>query len=251
MVLVNWGKFVQNSVKVDGDDMVNQNDSFIDEVIDDLCWDWLFKVMWCFGWILIVLIFVVVGGVIWCENVVSCVEVEVCVWGDVVLVVQDVFDCVVVFFGIDVQGLVGCVMLGQMLVVGVQVDVGQGVEVLKWLLDVVVMVSDDLILYDMVVLKVVMVVGLLMDVVECDWLLFDLLKFGVLFELLVLEQKVVVLIGVGWIEDVIMLIWQIQQKFGLFEFLCCRFVEMMIMLGVFVMQVEGLGLQMMQVVFVE
>ncbi|MTH62686.1 tetratricopeptide repeat protein [Paracoccus shanxieyensis] len=227
--------------------MANQNDSFIDEVTDDLRRDRLFKAMRRFGWIPIVLILAVVGGAIWRENAASRAEAEARAWGDAVLAAQDAPDRVAAFSGIDAQGSAGRAMLGQMLAAGAQADAGQGAEASKRLLDAAATVSDDPILHDMAVLKAVMVAGPSMDAAERDRLLSDLSKPGAPFELLALEQKAVALIGAGRTEDAIMLIRQIQQKSGLSEPLRRRLAEMMITLGAPATQAEGPGPQTMQV----
>ncbi|WP_245999177.1 hypothetical protein [Paracoccus methylarcula] len=65
--------------------MANQNDSFIDEVTEDLRRDRLFALFRRYGWIAIVVILGIVGGAIWREWSLSRERAEAQAWGDAVL----------------------------------------------------------------------------------------------------------------------------------------------------------------------
>ncbi|SMO37972.1 tetratricopeptide repeat protein [Paracoccus laeviglucosivorans] len=227
--------------------MANQNDSFIDEVTDDLRRDRLFKALRRFGWIPIALILALVGGAIWREHSNSQAETAARAWGDAVLAAEDAPDRVASFSGIDAQGAEGRRMLSEMLAAGAEADAGQPDKAAERLTAAAATVTDDPILHDLAMLKAVMVAGAGMDAAERDTILAELSKPGAPFELLALEQKAIALIGAGRTEDATMLIRQVQQKDGISEALRRRLAEMMITLGVPPEQSDGPGPQTMPV----
>lgn len=68
--------------------MANQNDSFIDEVTDDLRRDRLFRAFRRFGWIAILAILLLVGFAVWREYSRDRDEKAAQAWGDAVLAAQ-------------------------------------------------------------------------------------------------------------------------------------------------------------------
>lgn len=227
--------------------MANQNDSFIDEVTEDLRRDRLFKAFRRFGWIAIAVILAIVGGAAWREYANTQTETASRAWGDAVMAAENAPDRAAAFGAIDATGSQGRKLLSEMLAAGAQADAEQAQQASDRLLAAAETVKDDPILHDLAVLKAVMVAGIGMDAAKRDTILSELSKPGAPFELLALEQKAVALIGAGRTEDAVMLIRQIQQKDGLSEPLRRRLAEMMITLGAAPEQPVGPGPQTMSV----
>lgn len=227
--------------------MANQNDSFIDEVTDDLRRDRLFKAFRRFGWIAIVLILALVGSAVWREYAATRHEAQARAWGDAVLAAQDAPDRITALGELDANGAQGRALLTQMMAAGAQVEAGQGPQAAERLIAAAEGATEDPVLHDLALLKAVMAAGPGMDAAKRDGILSELSKPGAPFELLALEQKAVALIGAGRTEDAVVLIRQIQQKDGLSEPLRRRLGEMMITLGAAPERPEGPGPQTMTV----
>ena len=211
--------------------MANQNDSFIDEVTEDLRRDRLFNAFRCYGWIAILLILAIVGGAAWREYSKTQAEARAQAWGDAILAAQQGDDPVTALSAVDPDGSVGRKALSEMLAAGAEAEAGATQQAADRFKAAATAVATDPVLHDLALLKAVMVSGAAMDAAERDTILADLSKPGAPFELLALEQKAVALIGAGRHEDAITLIGQIQQKDGLSEALRRRLSEMMITLG--------------------
>ena len=211
--------------------MANQNDSFIDEVTEDLRRDRLFTLFRRYGWIAILLVLGLVGGTVWTEYSKSRAQQQAQNWGDAVLAAQKDGDPVAALGAVDSMDNAGRKALSEMLAAGAEADAGQTQQAAERLKAAAAGVTDDPVLHDLAMLKAVMVAGPAMDAAERDQILSALSKPGAPYELLALEQKAVALIGAGRNEDAITLIGQIQQKDGLSEPLRRRLSEMMITLG--------------------
>ncbi|UXU75329.1 MULTISPECIES: tetratricopeptide repeat protein [unclassified Paracoccus (in: a-proteobacteria)] len=211
--------------------MANQNDSFIDEVTEDLRRDRLFAMFRRYGWLALLLILAIVGGAAWREYSATKARQQAQAWGDAVLAAQKADDPAAALAAVDGQGSAARKALSEMLAAGAEVEAGQGAQAAQRLKAAAALVADDPVLHDLALLKAVMAAGSSMDPAERDATLTQLSKPGAPFELLALEQKVVALIDAGRNEDAITLIGQIQQKDGLSEPLRRRLSEMMITLG--------------------
>ena len=211
--------------------MANQNDSFIDEVTEDLRRDRLFNLFRRYGWIAILLVLALVGGTVWSEYTKGRDQQQAQGWGDAVLAAQQGDDPVAALGAVDSMGNPGRKALSEMLAAGAEAEAGQTQQATDRLKAAASAVTDDPVLHDLAMLKAVMVAGPAMDAAERDQILAALSKPGAPYELLALEQKAVALIGAGRNEDAITLIGQIQQKDGLSEPLRRRLSEMMITLG--------------------
>ncbi|QRZ12819.1 tetratricopeptide repeat protein [Paracoccus methylovorus] len=212
--------------------MANQNDSFIDEVTEDLRRDRLFALFRRYGWIALLVILGIVGGAAWREYSSTQAENRAQAWGDAVLAARQGEDPLTALSAIDPAGSVGRKALAEMLAAGAEAQAGLPQKAAERLKSAAAGLQNDPVLRDLALLQAVMVAGPAMDAAERDQLLADLSKPGAPFELLALEQKAVALIGAGRTEDAITLIGQIQQKDGLSEPLRRRLSEMMITLGV-------------------
>ncbi|MCV2446612.1 tetratricopeptide repeat protein [Paracoccus sp. DMF] len=225
--------------------MANQNDSFIDEVTEDLRRDRLFMLFRRFGWIALLVILGIVAGAAWREYARSQNETRAEAWGDAVLAAQQASDPVAALAAVDPQGGQGRKALAEMLAAGAEAEAGLDQKAAERLKAAAAAVKDDPVLRDLALLKAVMAAGPSMDAAERDRILADLSKPGAPFELLALEQKAVALIGAGRTEDAVTLITQIQQKDGLSQPLRRRLSEMKITLGAEPEQPQGPGPQPM------
>lgn len=206
--------------------MANQNDSFIDEVTDELRRDRLYGLMRRYGWIVILVIVLVVAGTAWREYSQSQDRAASEAWGDAILAAEAGDDPAAVL-AVDPQGSAGRQALAGLLAAGEQADPVAAAEALKGVADA----QPNSVLGELAQLKLVMLQGSDMDPAERDAILARLSRAGAPFELLALEQKAVALIGAGRSDDAITLIRQIQDKNGLTEAMSRRLSEMMIALG--------------------
>lgn len=206
--------------------MANQNDTFIDEVTEELRRDRLYGLMRRYGWIVILLVVAVVGYTAWREYDRAQDRAAAQAWGDAVLTAEAAGDPAAIL-AVDPQGSAGRQALSGLLAAGAQQDADAAAQALR---DVAA-AQPDTVLGELAQLKLVMLQGQQMDVAERDAMLTRLSRAGAPFELLALEQKAVALIGAGRPDDAITLIRQIQDKDGLTEALRRRLSEMMIALG--------------------
>ncbi|ODT59957.1 MULTISPECIES: tetratricopeptide repeat protein [Paracoccus] len=206
--------------------MANQNDTFIDEVTEELRRDRLYGLMRRYGWIVILLVVAVVGYTAWREYDRAQDRAAAQAWGDAVLAAEAGGDPAAIL-AVDPQGSAGRQALSGLLAAGAEQDADAAAQALR---DVAT-AQPDTVLGELAQLKLVMLQGQQMDVAERDAMLTRLSRAGAPFELLALEQKAVALIGAGRPDDAITLIRQIQDKDGLTEALRRRLSEMMIALG--------------------
>lgn len=211
--------------------MANQNDSFIDEVTEDLRRDRLFGLYRRYGWIALALILLLVIGVSWYEYDQARQRADAEAWGDAVLTAES-SDDPAALLAVDADGSQGREALSALLAASGWVREGGNDAAAEALREVAGADSQDSVLHDLAELKLVMLNGSQMDPSERDAILTRLSRSGAPFELLALEQKAVALIEAGRTDDAITLIRQIQQKDGLSEALRRRLSEMMIALGV-------------------
>ncbi len=211
--------------------MANQNDSFIDEVTDDLRRDRLFGLFRRWAWLAGLLILGVVAGVIWREYSQSRQKAEARSWGDAILAAEASGDPAAIM-QVDPQGAEQRRVMAALLAAGKWSEQGGKDAAVQALREVAGDPAADTVLHDLAELKLVMLQGADMDAAERDEILSRLSRAGGPFELLALEQKAVALVEADRRDDAITLIQQIQQKDGLSESLRRRLSEMMIALGV-------------------
>ncbi|TRW95484.1 hypothetical protein FNJ84_16000 [Paracoccus sp. M683] len=214
--------------------MANQNDSFIDEVTEDLRRDRLFGVFRRYGWIAIALIVLVVAGAAWREYSLAQARSAAQDFGDAIIAAETAADPVTALAEAGDDGRASHVALAALLQGNALVAQGQGQQAGERLQTAAggLTQADDRVMHDLALLKAVLVQGNQMDPVQRDQVLSQLAQTGAPFELLALEQQAVALIGAGRAEDAETLIKQIQQKEGLSEGLRRRLSEMMIAMGV-------------------
>ena len=212
--------------------MANQNDSFIDEVTDELRRERLQGAMRRYGWIGILAILVLVGGAAWFEFQAARQRAAAEAFGDAVLAATDAADPAAALAQVATDGSPRRAALTGLLAAGAQADAGADAGAAAQLEQVATTLTpNDPALRDLARLKLVLIRGEAMDAATRDALLADLARPGAPFELLALEQQAVALVGAGRADDAVTLIRQIQQKDGLSETLRRRLSEMMIALG--------------------
>lgn len=213
--------------------MANQNDSFIDEVTEDLRRDRLFGAFRRYGWIAIAVIVLIVAGAAWREYSIATARGDAEQFGDAILAAEASDDPAAALAAIDVtedseQAALAGMLEGNALIgKGDTAAAGQRFESVAGLAG-----EKNRAMRDLARLKMVLAEGEAMDPAMRDQILSQLAQPGAPFELLALEQQVVALMGAGRGEDAVTLIRQIQQKDGLSEGLRRRLSEMMIALGV-------------------
>ena len=213
--------------------MANQNDSFIDEVSDELRRDRLFMLFRRWGWVAMLVILGIVGGVIWREYDLSRKRAEARDWGDAVLAAEASGDPAAIM-KVDPGSSAGRRTLAALLAASAWSETGgtdAAAGALRSVAEGAATGGDD-VLRDLAQLKLLLLEGPAMDPARRDEILTRLSRAGAPFELLALEQKAVALVEAGRTEDAVTLIRQIQQKDGLSESLRRRLSEMMIALGV-------------------
>lgn len=210
--------------------MANQNDSFIDEVFDDLRRERLFRLFRRWGWLAGLVILGIVAGVVWREYSQARADAQARAWGDAVLAAEASGDPAAIL-QVDPQGAESRRVLAALLAASDWSEAGTTDAAADALRDVAGDAAAGTVLHDLAELKLVMLQGDSMDPAQRDEILSRLSRAGAPFELLALEQKAVALVGAGRTEDAVTLIRQIQQKDGLTEALRLRLSEMMIALG--------------------
>ncbi len=213
--------------------MANQNDSFIDEVSDELRRDRLFMLFRRWGWVAGLVILGIVGGVIWREYDLSRKRAEARDWGDAVLAAEAAGGPAAIM-QVDPGSSGGRRTLAALLAASDWSEAGDtaaAADALRNLAEGAAAGGDE-VLRDLAQLKLVLLEGSAMNPAQRDEILTRLSRAGAPFELLALEQKAVALVEAGRTEDAVTLIRQIQQKDGLSETLRRRLSEMMIALGI-------------------
>lgn len=212
--------------------MAHENDSFIDEVSEELRRDRLFGLFRRYGWIGVLGILLIVGGAGWREYSRAQATAKAQAFGDAILAAEGAEDAVAALTAVASDGSAGRAAVTGLLAAGVQAEAGDSAVAasrLKALSEG--LGADQPVLRDLARLKQVLAEGDAMNVAQRDAVLADLARPGAPFELLALEQQAIALVGAGRVEDAITLIRQIQQKDGLSEGLRLRLSEMMIALG--------------------
>lgn len=213
--------------------MANENDSFIDEVTEDLRRDRLFGMFRRYGWIAMAVILLIVAGAAWREYSRAQDRAAAQAFGDAVLTAQTAEDPAAALADLDAEGGSGRKALAGVLQANALAEAGDAAAAAERLNAVAQgPAAKDVVMRDLALLKTVLVQGEAMDPAARDQVLAQLAQPGAPFELLALEQQAVALVGAGRPEDAVTLIRQIQQKDGLSEPLRRRLSELMITLGV-------------------
>lgn len=213
--------------------MANENDSFIDEVTEDLRRDRLFGLFRRYGWIAVALILAIVLGAAWREYRIAQADSAAQEFGDAILAAEQGADPAVALGKIDSDGKPTHAALADLLQANALLEAGdadQAGDVLDGA--AATLGEDNRVMRDLTLLKRVMVEGDQMDAAKRDQILSQLAQTGAPFELLALEQQAIALVGAGRLEDAETLIRHIQAKDGMSEGLRRRLSELMIAMGV-------------------
>lgn len=212
--------------------MANQNDSFIDEVTEDLRRDRLFTAMRRYGWIGLLVILAIVAGAAWREYTRAGAAREAAAFGDAVIAAEAAPDAAAALMALDPGSRRGRKALLALLAAGQQVEAGQRDAAIATLRAVADDASTAQPERDLARIKLVLLGGVDMNPATRDAMLAELSAAGRPFRLLALEQKAVALMEAGRTEDAVTLIRQIQQEQGVSDVQRRRLAETLITLGV-------------------
>lgn len=215
--------------------MVNRNDSFIDEVTEDLRRDRLFVMLRRYGWIAAVLIVALVALAAWREYSRSQETAAARAFGDAVIAADstegDAAARAAALAAVPSSNPRQA-MLRDLLVGNALVEAGDIAAAAQRYDTVVTAAGGEVVFRDLAALKSVIAQGPDMDPASRDAALSRLSAPGAPFEMIALELKTIALSGAGRHEDAVTLIRQIQQKNGLSQPMRQRLAEHLITLGV-------------------
>ena len=223
--------------------MANQNDSFIDEVTDDLRRDRLFLALRRFGWIVALVILAIVAAAIWREWSTARDARAGQAFGDALLAAEAATDPAARAAALEKvdASTPARAALRDLLAGGALTDAGRSADAAARFQAAAqaATAAGDRVTADLATLRAVMAQGPDMDVAERDAALTRLSAPGASFELLALELKALALVHAGRDQDAITLVRQIQQKEGLSQAQRRRLSEVLITLGVDPEPAEG------------
>lgn len=216
--------------------MTNQNDSFIDEVTEELRRDRLFRALRRYGWIALAAVVAVVAGTAWHEYRLHRDRLGAEGFGDAVLAAQASADPVAAMAEIDGGETQAQALVQALLAAGLTAEAGRPADSARMLREAAAAAGDAkgpggaALLRDLALLKAVME-DPAMDLAARDEMLMRLSAPGAPFRLLALEQKAIALIGAGRDADAADLIRKIQEEDGLSEQMSRRLASTLIALG--------------------
>lgn len=217
--------------------MANQNDSFIDEVTEDLRRDRLFRLMRRYGWIAILAIVLLVAAAAWREYVAARNDKAAQAFGDAILAAE----------ATEGDAAARAAALGQvpaprqsqaalrdLLTANALAEAGKVAEAAQRYdaASTAAGAAGNVVMRDLAALRSVMVQGTGMDPSARDAALTQLSVPGAPFELMALELKALALVNADRDQDAVTLIRQVQQKDGLSQAQRQRLSELLITLGV-------------------
>lgn len=215
--------------------MANQNDSFIDEVTEDLRRDRLFLFLRRYGWIAILAIVALVGAAAWREWSAARADRDARAFGDAILAAEATEgDGAARAAALSAVATTrpGQTALREVLAANALAEAGNAAEAAQRYDAAAAAAGEDRVMRDLAALKSVLAQGQGMDAAARDAALTALSAPGAPFELIALELKAVALVDAGRDQDAITLIRQIQQKDGLSQAQRRRLSELLITLGV-------------------
>lgn len=217
--------------------MANQNDSFIDEVTEDLRRDRLFLALRRYGWIAVLAIVMLVGAAAWREWSAAREAAAARSFGDALLASEategDAAARAAALSAVKAPRPAQAA-LRDLLAANALAEAGKAAEAAR-LYDAAAATAaaaGDNVTRDLAMLRSVLVQGQGMDAAARDTALTQLSAAGAPFEMLALELKAVALVHAGREQDAVTLLRQIQQKDGLSQSQRRRLAELLVTLGV-------------------
>ena len=216
--------------------MTNQNDSFIDEVTEELRRDRLFQAFRRYGWIALGVVLVLVAGTAWREYSLHQNRLTAEEFGDALLAAQSAPDPAAAVAGIEAGETRAQALVQAMLAAALTAEAGAPGASAQMLREAATGVEGAkgpggaVLLHDLALLKAVMA-DPAMDLAARDEVLTRLSAPGAPFRLLALEQKAIALIGAGRDADAADLIRKIQEEDGVTESMARRLSATLIALG--------------------
>ncbi|MFD1882256.1 tetratricopeptide repeat protein [Paracoccus pacificus] len=211
--------------------MANQNDSFIDEVTEEVRRDRLYALFRRYGWIALVVILAIVAGSAWSEWSKSRARAAAQSWGDAAVTALESSDPATALAGLDALDGKGRRTMGELLAAGADVDADKTADAAAKLEALGADANSDPLLRELARLKLVMMNGETMDPAERDRILTELSAPGQPYALLALEQKAVALTAAGRTDDAVTLLRQLRNMDGLTPGLSRRVNEQLMALG--------------------
>ncbi|MRX51237.1 hypothetical protein GI374_12435 [Paracoccus sp. S-4012] len=211
--------------------MANQNDSFIDEVSEELRRDRLHAAFRRYGWIVLLIILAIVAGVAFTSWSNARTEARAQAFGDAVLAAQAAPDPAAALAEVPADTPERRAMT-LMLAADARLAAGDRAGAAADFEAIAADAATPALPRDLARLKAVLARGSDMDPAARDQVLAELSAPGAPFRLLALEQKAVALIEAGRRDDAVTLIRQIQQEQGLTRNLSERLSQLLVTLGV-------------------
>lgn len=211
--------------------MANQNDSFIDEVTQDLRRDRLFMAMRRYGWIVLLLILALVASAGWREYSRNRATAQARAFGDALLTAADAPDAPAALGQVATGGVPGRAGLAALMQADAQLAAGDRAGAAATLDKVGGDAAVPAAIRDLARLKALALQDAAADPAKRDAILSELSAPGAPYRLLALEQKAVALVEAGRTDDAVALIRQIQQEQGLSQNLAGRLSQMLEILG--------------------
>lgn len=217
--------------------MANQNDSFIDEVTEDLRRDRLFLAMRRYGWIAVLAIVVLVGAAAWREWSTARAARTAQAFGDALLAAEatqgDAAARAAAVAGVAAPQP-SQAALRDLMAANLLAEAGQLAEATQRYDAAATAAGNagDKVMADLAALRSVLAQGPAMEASARDTVLGKLSTPGAPFELIALELKALALVSAGRDQDAVTLVRQIQQRDGLGQGQRRRLAELLITLGV-------------------
>ena len=215
--------------------MANRNDSFIDEVTDDLRRERVFRALRRYGWIALAAMLLAVGYAGWREWDAGRRETAAQRFGDAILAAEgtqgDAAARAAALSAVQAPQQAQAA-LRNLLAGNAMAEAGDAAGAAQRYDAAAAAAAGDPVMHDLALLRSVMVQGRGMDAAARDGALARLSTPGAPFEMIALELKALALVDAGRDEDAVTLIRQIQQKDGLSQAQRRRLSELLITLGV-------------------